>query len=86
MATLFFSRDGKDPNRAESKAELSMTTVMQFFQKLDHFYFVDPPGINPDKEPSPYSSYTNVVVEIEKDEINEKFTNPGFYGPVKYFV
>jgi hypothetical protein len=79
MATLFFSRDGKDPNRAESKAELSMTTVMQFFQKYDHYYFINPPGINPDKEPSPYSAYTNVVVEIEKDEVNEKFPKPGFY-------
>lgn len=79
MAALFFSRDGKDPNRAESKAELSMTTVMQFFQKYDHYYFADPPGINPDKEPSPYSAYTNVVVEVEKDEVNEKYSKAGFY-------
>ncbi|BEH09084.1 MULTISPECIES: hypothetical protein [Geobacter] len=79
MATLFFSRDGKDPNRAESKAELSMATVMQFFQKYDHHYFADPPGINTHKEPSPYSAYTNVVVEIENNEINEKFTKAGFY-------
>jgi hypothetical protein len=79
LAKLFFSRDGKDPNRAESKGELSIETVMQFFHNYDHYYFSNPPGINPDNEPSTYSAFTNVVVEIEETETNEKFTNPGYY-------
>lgn len=79
MATLFFSRDGKDPNRAESKGELSIETVMAFFQSYDHYYFSNPPGINPDSNPSPYSALTNVVVEIEENETNGKFPKPGYY-------
>jgi hypothetical protein len=79
MATLFFSRDGRDPSRAESKSKLSIRTVMNFFQKHEYFHSSKPPLINPEHEPSPYSAYTNVVVEIEENEINEKFTKSGFY-------
>ena len=41
MATLFFSRDGRDPSRAESKSELSIGTVMNFFQKHEYFHSFD---------------------------------------------
>jgi hypothetical protein len=79
MATLFFSRNGKDPSRAENKGELTIEKVMQFFKNQDLYYFPTPPLINPEDNPSPYSGYTNVVIEIGNSEVNEKFTKSGFY-------
>jgi hypothetical protein len=79
VATLFFSRDGKDPNRSNQGHELPIDPITQFFQKHDHHYFSKPPGINSHLEPSLYSTYTNVVVEIHENETNEKFTKPGYY-------
>ena len=79
MATLFFSRNGRDENRADNKGNLSIEQIMQFFKGHKHLYSATPPLINPDPEPSPYAACSNVVVEIMKDEINEKFTKPGYY-------
>ena len=79
MATLFFSRGGKDPIRAERQGELSMESVMEFFRDYDCKYSSKAPLIDSDNEPSPYSTCTNVVVEIDKGETNEKFAQAGYY-------
>jgi hypothetical protein len=79
MATLFFAREGLDPNRATSVIEIPLSEFLAHFEGLAATFFSGPPEINPDSKPSPYSPYTLVVLEVEDDEIGAEYSKPGFY-------
>lgn len=79
MATIFFARTGTDPNRASNGQDVSIGTVIDKLVGYSSQFRSDPPIINPDDNPSPYSSYTLTVVEVELSETSSMFPNAGFY-------
>ena len=79
MANLFFAREGRDPNRSSQGIHMDITDVVDNFSNKEKIFFRQPPLINPENNPSPYSSYTLVVIEIEEGELSETFPDIGFY-------
>lgn len=79
MATLFFSRNGKAPDRSSPGYKLSIGIVTQFFNSYKGYYSKNLPIINPDSVSSPLSEYTHVIIEVLSNETNKKFPQVGFY-------
>ena len=79
MATLFFAREGSDPNRSGLGTEIDLTALSKHYGSVLKQYFVTPPLINPDANPSPYSKPKLVVVSVQPEEVNDVFTKTGFY-------
>ena len=79
MATLFFTRTGANPNRADQGRHVSIETVVRGLAGHQTHYFVDQPIINRDEDPSPFSPYTKTVIRIDNNEICPSFPKPGYY-------
>ena len=79
MATVFFARTGTDENRSSHGQQVSIETIVRTLSSYDSKYRAEPPIINAEERPSPYSRYTQTVVEIGKEELCPRFPNAGCY-------
>lgn len=85
MATIFYVREGSEPDNIVSNREIPVEDLIRLYGSAPTNYtFIkgaDSPHIKLEEEPkTPYSDPAHVVVKIEEDEVNQNtFPEQGFY-------
>ena len=79
MATLFFTRTGANPSRADQGRHVSLETVVRGLGGHQTHFYDEPPEINREENPSQLAPYTHTVVKIEASETCAAFPTPGYY-------
>ena len=85
MATIYYVREGSQPDNVVSSREVSVEDLMSLYGSATTNYKymrgANSPYVDIDQGPAnPYSDPAHVVVKIEGDEINQDtFPEEGFY-------
>lgn len=80
MATLYFGRNGNDPNRASAGIDVSIQALSEALGRFDkRFTGEEPPVVNPGEKAHEYGPYTLTVVHVESKDTNPTFPKSGYY-------
>ncbi len=86
MATIYYVREGSQPNNVVSSREVSVEDLISLYgaapTNYNYMKGANSPYINIDQGPAnPYSDPAHVVVKIDGDEVNQDtFPEEGFYA------